>query len=134
MSNPAHVSETQQSEPVVTPYDAIGGADGVRRLVDRFYDLMETEPAAAAIRAMHAADLGPMRDRLFAFMSGWMGGPRLYKDCVMSAHRPFSIGAEERDQWMACMKRALAESTLNLGVREKVEEALYGAADFIRNR
>jgi hemoglobin len=99
---------------VLTPYDAIGGEAGVRRLVDAFYDAMDRDPAAAGIRAMHEPDLSAMRDRLSDWLAGWMGGPALYaqrhpgRPCIMSAHAPFLIGAEHAEQWMACMRQALA--------------------------
>ncbi len=122
------------SLPNTTPYDLIGGEGGVRRLVNRFYDIMDNEPAATGIRAMHAADLSPMRQALFEFMSGWLGGPRLYGKCVMSAHQPFSIGVDERDQWLMCMQRALSDNKVSLPVREVLERRLYAMADFVRNR
>lgn len=110
-------SETETAEaaapaatPAPTPYDMIGGEAVVRRIVERFYDVMDSAPEAAGIRAMHAADLGPMRQTLFEFLSGWLGGPRSYAKCIMSAHRPFAIGDAERDAWMFCMRRALSDS------------------------
>src|SRR5579871_2654274 len=97
-------SEAAKSQ--VTPYELIGGEAAVRRLADRFYEIMDTDPAAARIRAMHADDLIPIRQLLFEFLSGWLGGPQLYfrraeHRCIMSAHRPYAIGETERDQWMA---------------------------------
>ena len=126
--------QTTSTALSATPYDLLGGDAGVHRLVDRFYEIMETEPEAAPIRAMHAADLGPMRDKLFQFMSGWLGGPRRYTGCIMSAHRPFAIGAAERDQWLMCMRRALAEIAAGLPVQDMLERPLFDAAEFIRNR
>ena len=58
-----------------TAYETIGGASAVRAFVDRFYDLMEGEPAYAALRALHAPDLGPMRESLAGFLTAWLGGP-----------------------------------------------------------
>ncbi|TAL00701.1 MAG: globin [Rhodospirillaceae bacterium] len=120
--------------PQKNPYDMIGGEAGVRRLVDRFYDIMDSEPEATAIRAMHAADLSPMRQRLFEFMSGWLGGPRLYNRCVMSAHQPFAIGTAERDQWLKCMQRALTDIDADPAVRKLLEQPLFSMADAVRNR
>ena len=122
-----------------TPYDAIGGADGVRRLVERFYDLMDGDPDVADLRAMHARDLGPMRERLFEFLSGWLGGPPLYfrnpnAKCIRSAHAPFAIDIAMRDQWMTCMRKALSESGLSGGLRSQVEAAFLRLADSFRNR
>ena len=62
----------------IVPYELIGGGPVVRQVVERFYDIMDADPAAAGIRAMHAGDLGPMRERLFEFLSAWLGGPTTY--------------------------------------------------------
>lgn len=122
-----------------TPYDMIGGEAGVKALVDRFYDRMESDPGAAAVRAMHAPDLTPMRQRLFEFLSGWFGGPPLYYDrpdakCIMHAHAPFAIGEAERDAWLACMSAALDEAGLAVNERKLFDDAFYRMADAMRRR
>ena len=117
---------SQSAAPTVeaTPYEIIGGEPSLRRLVNRFYDIMESEPTAAPLRAMHAADLSPMRQRLFEFMSGWMGGPRLYSDCVVGAHAHLQIGKAERDQWLQCMRQAMAEQAVSEPMRSQMDSAL----------
>lgn len=127
--------ETKLSQ---TPYEMLGGAEAVRRLVDRFYDIMDRAPEAAAIRAMHAADLAPMRERLFEFLSGWLGGPPLYfqrpdRKCIVSAHRPFAIGAEARDAWMFCMRQAFQECGVPEELRALLDPPLSRMADAFRN-
>jgi hemoglobin len=122
-----------------SPYERIGGAETVRRIVERFYDIMDSTPEAASIRAMHAADLAPMRERLFEFLSGWLGGPPLYfqrpdHKCIVSAHRPFAIGAAERDQWMMCMRRALADCGVKEEMRALLDPAFLRVAEAFRNR
>jgi hemoglobin len=129
-----NVAEAAAEQTRQTPYEMLGGEAGLRRLVDRFYDIMETDPAAAGIRAMHAPDLAPMRKLLFAFFSGWLGGPRLYSACVMSAHNRFAIGESERDQWLNCMRRAAAETEMPAELREPFERILRRMADGMRNR
>ena len=67
---------------------------------------------------LHAADLSPMRERLPEFLSGWLGGPPLYfqrpdHNCIVSAHRPFAIGPDERDQWLMCMAWELPGFCIN---------------------
>ncbi|WP_345306192.1 group II truncated hemoglobin [Candidatus Villigracilis saccharophilus] len=96
-------------------YDLIGGETGLRTLVDRFYDLMDTSPEARDIRALHAKSLNQSREKLFMFLSGWSGGPSLYIEKyghprLRQRHMPFSIGDVERDQWLWCMNKALDES------------------------
>ena len=111
----------------------------VRRIADRFYDIMDTAPEAARIRALHADDLSTVRERLFEFLSGWLGGPPLYfqrpdHKCIMSAHRPFAIGAAERDEWMMCMRRTLEECGLPADIRAVLDEAFLRMAEAFRNR
>lgn len=120
-----------------TPYDAIGGAAALRRVTERFYDIMSTAPEAAGIRRMHDADLTPMRQKLFDFMSGWLGGPNLYfarrdRKCMMSAHAPYAIGCSERDQWLGCMRRALREEHVDPALCAQIEAALFKFADALR--
>lgn len=122
-----------------TPYELLGGETGVRRLVDRFYDLMDTLPEAAGIRALHAKDLSGARDKLFKFLSGWLGGPPLYMEeyghpKLRARHLPFPIGAAERDAWMLCMGRALDESPLEPMARDQLKGAFFRTADHMRNR
>lgn len=123
----------------VVPYDLVGGEAAVRQIVDRFYDYMDELPEARKLRDIHAPDLGPMRQKLFEFMSGWLGGPPLYfkrpdAKCMGSAHQRFAIDADMRDQWMLCMSRALAELPMESSLREKIEHALRQMTEAMRNR
>jgi hemoglobin len=121
------------------PYDGVGGEEGVRRLVDRFYDLMDTLEEAAGVRAMHPKDLRGSRQKLFMFLSGWLGGPSLYIERyghprLRRRHSPFAIGEAERDQWMLCMRRALDEVVEDADVRAFLAHALGQVADHMRNQ
>jgi hemoglobin len=122
-----------------TPYEQLGGAAPLRRIVERFYDAMDADPRAADIRAMHASNLAPMKEKLFEFLSGWLGGPPLYfqrpdAKCMGSAHAEFAIGERERDQWMLCMREALAAEPMPDELRALLDGALTRMADFMRNR
>jgi hemoglobin len=122
-----------------TPYQLIGGEAMVRRIADRFYDIMSSDPEAARVRALHAEDLSAVRNRLFEFLSGWLGGPPLYFErpdhkCIMSAHRPFAIGPTERDEWMMCMRRALEDCGVSADMRTLLEGAFLRMAEAFRNR
>lgn len=99
----------------LSPYDRIGGLDVLRRITERFYDLMEQDPAYAALRAMHAPDLAPMRASLPLFLAGWSGGPRDWWEanpgkCMMSMHAPFAITRDTAQQWADAMGRAIADA------------------------
>ena len=122
-----------------TPFDLIGGEERVRELVDRFYDLMDLEPAYAALRATHGPDLAHARQRLFWFLCGWLGGPPYYMEKVghpmlRARHLPFSIGIIERDQWVACMDHAMQDQNLPSDLREQLQAAFMNTADWMRNR
>ncbi|MCP5058688.1 MAG: group II truncated hemoglobin [bacterium] len=122
------------TEPEIDPYSELGGADGVRLLVDHFYAAMDRLPEAQGIRAMHAPDLGPMRELLFDFLSGWLGGPPLYlertdRKCMRSAHEPFTIGPAERDAWLACMDVAMEEVEVDAELQLILHQAFRRVTD-----
>ncbi len=125
--------------PAPTPYERIGGEPTVRRLVKRFYELMDTLPEAYGIRKLHPADLSGSTDKLYLYLTGWLGGPQLYVEKfghprLRGRHMPFPIGANERDQWMLCMREAMAECIDDADIRAKLDKALTDLADFMRNR
>ncbi len=106
---------TQAETTAISPFDRIGGIAALRRITDRFYDLMDDDPAYAALRAMHAADLAPMRASLPSFLAGWSGGPRDWWEanpgkCMMSMHAPLAIDRETARQWAEAMRRAIADA------------------------
>ena len=120
-------------------YEAVGGADAVRALVDRFYDLMDLEPAYAGIRALHPSTLEGSRDKLNWFLSGWLGGPDLYVQRfghprLRARHLPYPIASAERDQWMACMQQAMSECALPAALQERLTAAFANTADWMRNK
>lgn len=120
-------------------YDLIGGEAGLRSLVDRFYDVMDSSPEAEKIRSFHANNLRQSREKLFMFLSGWSGGPQLYIERfghprLRMRHMPFPIGAAERDQWLWCMNRALDESGLDPRLVEFIKVRFAEVADFMRNQ
>jgi hemoglobin len=119
-------------------YELIGDETGLRSLVDHFYDLMDSSPEAAKIRAFHGKSLKPSREKLFMFLSGWSGGPQLYIEKfghprLRMRHMPFAIGRVERDQWLWCMNRALDESQIDTRVAEFLKVRFAEVADSMRN-
>ncbi|HZQ60496.1 MAG TPA: group II truncated hemoglobin [Casimicrobiaceae bacterium] len=122
-----------------TPYEMLGGDAGVRALVDRFYDLMELDPAYAGIRALHPERIAGSRDKLYMFLSGWLDGPSLYMDRyghprLRARHLPFAIGAAERDQWLACMRQAMTDTEVPEELAQALMKAFFGTADWMRNQ
>ena len=119
-------------------YARLGGEAAVRALVHRFYALMDQLPEAQGLRQLHP-DLERAADSLFKFLSGWFGGPPLYvrergHPRLRMRHLPFAIGAAERDQWMLCMRQALAEQVADEKLRAAVEHAFDGMAEHMINR
>ena len=95
-------------------YQAAGGRDGIRQLVNRFYEHMDSLPEARALRAMHAADLTDVREKLVTFLIAWLGGPNEYRArfgpiSIPGAHARFPIDEAQRDAWLLCMARAVDE-------------------------
>lgn len=120
-------------------YELIGGEEGVVKLVDQFYDLMDQLEEAQEIRAMHASSLKVSRHKLVLFLTGWLGGPPLYVQeyghpMLRARHLPFAIGESARHQWMLCMTRALDETVENEEVREFLKRALDRVAGHMRNQ
>ncbi len=127
------------THPAPTMYAQLGGDAAVQALVNRFYDIMEHDPAMRPLRALHAADLAPMRDKLTDWMCTWLGGPQRYFQrpdavCIGAAHSAFPIDGAMRDLWLACMYRALDEVGASAELQARVRPPLSTLADFLRNR
>lgn len=132
------VEATSSEEQKSNLYELIGGAEPLRALVDRFYDLMALEPEFAGIRALHPADMDGSRDKLFWFLSGWMGGPNLYIEQfghprLRARHLPFAIGISERDQWLRCMAWAMQDVGVAEYLQTPLMESFFQTADWMRN-
>ena len=136
--------QIQEKPAFETPFEWIGGEDRVRALVDRFYDLMDLEPAYALLRSVHGNTLENARQRLFWFLCGWMGGPQHYTErfghpMLRARHLPqriggHTIGQAERDQWLACMDQAMAEAGVDGKLRARLRQSFFQTADWMRNR
>ena len=119
-------------------YELLGGESAIRSIVEHFYDLMETDESYREIREMHQADLAAMRQSLFEFLSGWLGGPELYLErkggvCLTGIHAPFLIDEAARDEWVGCMRRALELADVDEPFRELLVPAFRRTAEAVRN-
>ncbi len=122
-----------------TAFEWIGGEAAVRSLVDRFYDLMDLEPAYAGLRSLHPSTTEGSRDKLFWFLCGWLGGPQHFVERfghprLRARHMPYAIGIAERDQWMACMQQAMGEQGVDPALAARLYESFLGTADWMRNK
>jgi hemoglobin len=100
---------------------------------------MDLEAAYAELRALHAGDLKHAREKLYLFLSGWLGGPSLYIEryghpMLRARHLSFPIGIRERDQWLACMEQAMVEQGVSDDLRQRLRQAFFQTADWMRNR
>ncbi len=89
-----------------------GELAGITQLVDDFYRNMDTFKESKHIRDMHPDDLSESRKKLTYFLSGWLGGPRLYTEHygsinIPQAHRHLSVGVAESEAWLCCMEKAI---------------------------
>jgi hemoglobin len=129
---------TGVSDSAQTPFQILG-EEGIRNLVNTFYDLMDTLPEAAGIRAMHARDLAPVKIKLAEYLTGWMGGPPLYAQkygtvCMTTPHEPYHIGPAERDQWLLCMNKTLEQTGASEELVEMLKVPMFRIADAVRNK
>ena len=120
-------------------YEDLGGEKVVRSLVDRFYEIMDTIPEAKVVREMHPPDLTNSANKLFMFLSGWLGGPDLFVEKfghprMRARHMPFKIGKSERDQWMLCMVQAVEQENIQEPMRSELLYSLLNLADHMRNQ
>jgi hemoglobin len=119
------------------PYELLGGEPGVRHLAAVFYDVMDELTEAEDIRKMHASNLEEIKEKLYEYLSGWLGGPPLYADkhgvCLTKPHKPYAIGPAERDQWLLCMDEALNRVGASTEVKAMLKGPMYAIADAIRN-
>ncbi len=136
-SGPALVSIGAASRE--THFSRIGGVEPITRLVERFYAHMDSLPEAGVIRALHPADLGPVKEVLVSFLVEWMGGAKDYSaqrghPRLRMRHMGFPVDAAARDAWMQCMRLAMEETVADAELRNQLEQAFFKTADFIRNQ
>jgi hemoglobin len=121
-----------------TPYDELGGEAGIRRLVQRFYALMDALPEAYTVRLIHPESLSGSEESLFEFLSGWFGGPSLYiakkgHPRLRMRHAAYAVGTVVRDEWMLCMTQALTEQVPNEDFRARLIATFAQMADHMMN-
>ncbi|CUA87473.1 group II truncated hemoglobin [Pseudidiomarina woesei] len=108
------LKSSQRATGPQTFYQQLGGESAVRAIANGFYDVMEHDPRAKELLAMHPQPLDAIREKFFEFLSGWFGGPALFEEKyghprLRARHMPFSIDERMRDQWLLCMYQVLDE-------------------------
>ena len=122
----------------LTPYDILGGEAGIKRLVNRFYELMDELPEAYAVRKIHPESLRGSAAGLTDFLSGWFGGPPLYAEKkghprLRMRHAPYAVSQELRDEWMLCMTQAIGEQVADDAFRTWLVTTFAQMADHLIN-
>lgn len=125
--------------PTPSLYDRIGGEDGVRRFTRRFYALMDGAPEAAACRAIHPESLEGSEQKLFEFLSGWLGGPQLFIErrgppMLRARHLSAPIGEAEAQGWILCFRWALIDTIEDAETRAAILPQIEMLARHMRNR
>ncbi len=122
--------------PERTPYDAIGGDTEVRALVDAFYDHVQSD--SPHVRGMHPEDDTTSRQKLYEFLSGWLGGPPLYIERhghprLRMRHAPFPIDGKAVEEWLMCMSAAMDDRGIEGELRAFLDERFSHVAHFMKN-
>ena len=120
-------------------YELLGGEEVLRKIVHRFYERMDTMPEAKGLRSIHFESLAGSEEKLFMFLSGWLGGPNLFVEkfgspFLRARHLPFKISKSERDQWMLCMVHAFDDLEVAEPLRSEILHSLLKLADHMRNQ
>ncbi|TDK39153.1 globin [Rhizobium deserti] len=123
----------------VTLYEAIGGKTTIAKLVQRFYELMDTLPEAARCRAVHPPSLKGSQAKLQDYLTGYLGGPPVYVEKhghprLRSRHFGAAIGPQERDEWILCFRRAMDETIDNPKLREIIWPTIERLAHHMQNK
>jgi hemoglobin len=122
-------------------YDLVGGEAGVVNLVKVFYDIVEAEPFAHKLLLLHLRGNGLAHSRVeqFNFLSGFLGGPKLYVEKhghsnVRTMHEHVEINAETKDIWLECMVRTINQIGLEAATENKLMKNFTAAAESLVNR
>lgn len=121
-------------------YDRVGGADGLRALIETFYDIVEFEPEGRVLHLLHLRGHGVTHSRIeqFNFLSGFLGGPRLYVEKyghsdVREMHAHVEIDSEARDAWLTCMSIAVDRVGLPPSVKRELMDNFTRVAFMLKN-
>ncbi len=127
------------TQETITLYEAIGGDATVHALTHRFYELMDTLPEAARCRAIHPADLTESEEKLYDYLTGYLGGPPIYMQkrghpMLRRRHMVAEIGPQERDEWFLCFRQALEETVEHEKLREIIWAPIEKLGHHMQNK
>lgn len=119
-----------------TFYEAIGGMDTIRTIVDRFYAGVADD---ALLRPMYEEeDLAPAADRFALFLAQYWGGPHTYSEQrghprLRMRHAPFAVTPAARDAWLGHFRDGLDEAALPEELDAEFWAYVTRAAEFLVN-
>jgi hemoglobin len=139
VQNLAKIFPKKLKEEDITPYLLIGEERGIRKLVDRFYFYMDSLEEARNCRDLHTGNLEPIKEKLYMFLSGWLGGPSLFVEKyghpkMRRRHFPFEIGIKEKNEWLLCMRKAMDDLKLNSEFDQYLWESFTSFSEHMRNQ
>lgn len=117
------MNTTNTNASNLSPYESIGGADTISRLVDAFYPRVIAHPDLAPI---FPTDITPVRDKQYLFLTQFFGGPPLYTEqyghpMLRARHMPHQITKKRAQAWLSCMQQAMDE----IGLQGEIREFMY---------
>ena len=128
-----------EREPSVTAYEAAGGEETFRQLVERFYAGVAEDPVLRPLYPKDPVMFAAAGEHLRLFLIQYWGGPSWYSERrghprLRMRHLPFKIGRQERDAWMGHMRGAIDSLALDPAVRQAFLEYFDTAATAMMNR
>jgi hemoglobin len=122
--------DQQESQQELTPFQAIGGTETIRRIVNAFYPLVQANPL---IGPLFPENIEPVMEKQVLFLTQFFGGPTLYSDqygqpMMRARHMPFEITPQRAEAWLGCMKQAIEEVGLKPELQAFMLERLKGPA------
>jgi hemoglobin len=139
-AQPSGIAATDQTKSRLL-YDRVGGEAGLRGLIETFYDIVEFEPEGRVLHILHLRGHGVAHSRIeqLAFLSGFLGGPRLYVEKfghsdVREMHAHVEIDAEARDAWLNCMSIAIDRVGLPPAVKRELMASFTRVAFMLKNK
>jgi len=137
-----------------TPYELLGGEEIVRELSNAFFNAMDQLPEMQRLRAMHGKELCEIKQKMYEYLTGWLGGANLYFEkygtnisdkplrpysvaglvYLHKAHQNHHITTIERDQWIRCMDYALDMIQASQEIKKLIMTEIVQLADLIKNQ
>ncbi|MBM7644039.1 hemoglobin [Scopulibacillus daqui] len=119
-----------------SPYEAVGGAETIEKLVSAFYARVAEHPDLAPI---FPDDLTETARKQTQFLTQFLGGPPLYTEehghpRLRARHLRFPIGPKQERAWISCMKEAMEEIEFNKDWRDAILQRLALTAHHMVNQ